>query len=275
LDWRVGEDVITDALSRTDSAYEVQQAAANIYSRGWDALTFIAELKESIALFQGGLKKLIELLTKPGSWDELWLEWRYGWRLLYYDMKDIAQLLSNLDESKLRFRDHVTTKSTYALEEERVLSETGLYTLTMLKHIEVEISTRGSVVADIQPPKIRFDPLTTAWELITLSFIVDWFFHVGTWLSAMNFLTLNSGYVAAGGKYIKISKTLSSSVDWVSGVSGERTVGGTHEVKVTQRIPCAVSSLPQWQVTLDSLKIGDLLAILSSILKAPVRPIKS
>lgn len=179
----------------------VQASAAKIYSNGWDALTFLGELSETASMFRNIGKSLANLIKKDGI-PNGYLQYRYGWRTLYNDLMSLQDVLNNIDDSRKRFRE--TTRSTV---NQRFIStmawdwstSSGIIT----RDDNVEIGVNGTVVADIEPPKFIFNPVKTGWELITASFIIDWFINIGQWIDAMSFLALSETHYGSTGAMVK------------------------------------------------------------------------
>jgi hypothetical protein len=239
----------------------VQAAAGNLYSKGWDALTFTAELSKTVQMFTNLRKSLIRLL-RHGDVAKTWLEYRYGWRTLYFDMVDVSKALADLEAKRTRFKERAgysyrtvsVTNSSYSDSVNSWLCSRTLYT---------NISVRGSIVADINPPRFQFNPITTTWELITFSFIIDWFIGVGQWLNALSFLTLQTGYEAAGG--VKIQQELLKTTYYYSFNpsfgTGFLEASSEFTSEYVVRVPTSVSLIPQVTVKLDVPKILDLWAL--------------
>lgn len=129
-----------------------------------------------------------------------------------------------------------------------------------------EISLRGSVTADINPPRFQLNPVITGWELIRFSFIIDWFVQVGTWLEAMSFLVFSTNYTASYG--YKVTREVNCTM---TDVVFNATSSGSHEGyalstgELTWRIPSTVSHLPTIRVNVNTPKMIDLWALLSGI----------
>jgi hypothetical protein len=247
-----------------DLSYVVQQSAAAIYSQGWDALTFVAELKQLRRMLSGVADKLDRLTRgkSPGMIYNLWLEGRYGWRTLRYDVDDFVEFLGSTNDGRARFRASrgfdISGSWTQYVEEVSAGLKTG-----RSSDISWTGSARGTVVADIDVPEIRFNPLTTAWEVTRLSFVVDWLLNVGQALEATTFLLLAKAYVAGAGYKIDfdLERTYSS-----NGVTGSQVVyhddghcSGT--ARVTKRDPASVGVLPRLRLRLDKWKVVDLLSL--------------
>jgi hypothetical protein len=260
------EQELIDKLDPYDYDQMVQAAAANIYSRGHDTLTFLAELHKVRDMVRGFLPRLISCLTR-GRIDQIWLEGRYGWRTLIYDIQDIHDALQNFDEKRKRYSERVgrTYRSTDVVQyQTNWTSSTHYFTQTT----NWEIGVRGAVTADISPPRWSFNPITTAWELLTLSFVVDWIINVGQALEAMSFIALSSDYEAAGGYFVKAERTLVlDNTDWNDTFSGTAGQSSFCTRTFTLRRPTSVPSTPSISVNLDLFKIADLVAIIRGLMR--------
>lgn len=243
----------------------VQEAAAKIYSSGWDSLTFLAELKKTVGMVLGVAKKLRTLRDQRVV--DNWLEARYGWRVLYYDIQDIIKAINRIDDKRKRFSERAgnTFKSSVPCSS-TVLNWAGVGLVHETTWTEEwTISTGGRVVADIQPPVFQFNPLKTGWELITYSFVVDWLFGIGTWIDAMSFLVVSSRFFSAGVckiQYQTIPGNFSISstgpVSCIAYPSGQ----SVHQGEFLAREPIPVKLAPFYRVRLDALKVVDLIALI-------------
>jgi hypothetical protein len=212
--------------------------------------------------------KLLNLASSKGITDvaDLWLQFRYGWRVLYFDMMDLNEVINELDDSKKRFSERVGTSvsggntATYdsVIDENHTRHDTVVDSWTL--------SRRGFVTADVQPPKFQFNPATTAWELVKFSFIIDWFIDVGTWLESMSFLTISENYAASYGYNLEVSRDVN---EWGSHITiytyGFNT-SSRSRVIYKHRDPVSLSYQPQTNVNLNVAKVADLLAILKRFL---------
>jgi hypothetical protein len=239
-------------------------AAGAIYSKGWDGLTFFAELHKAIRMFRGVIQRIIKLAA-TGQIHKIWLEGRYGWRILYYDIRDISNLLQHLDVKRTRFKQRVgvttTTTNTWTLERVSPYSGNHYFNVTD----EVVTSTRGNVIADIQPPKIIFDIPKTLWELTTFSFVIDWVVNVGSWLDALSFLELASKYSAASGFQSIITRDIEYSyTDPASTGSYNHQMAhsSTQTATYTKRVPISVPTTPSLAINLNEFKIIDLISLM-------------
>lgn len=258
--WYLGQSNLQNILNQYDARYFVQAAAARIATSGWDALTFGAEFSKTVAMFRGFTSRLISL-AKAGKLEKIWLEGRYGWRTLVYDLKDIDAAIRNLNEGRKRYFDRVGT--TISKVETRVDAQapTGYGTFTCTTTYTHSIGLRGSVCADIEPPRFQYNPLSTAWEVTKLSFVIDWIVNVGQFLDSLSFLALQREYTAASGLMIKSDYKQVSDVSWVSGCYGTWVIESEGHGELVNRIPASVSTIPLTKLRLDAFKVLDLVAL--------------
>lgn len=128
----------------------------------------------------------------------LWLEYRYGWAPMVYDIVDQLKAVSAPEFRTSLTRDTLRTargeaKRTYKNVIPRTAVAGGL-TYTGETRSEVTYTTRAYVhyrntVAGSFMERLNdfglFDIPEATWELVPFSFIVDWFVPVGDWLKAL------------------------------------------------------------------------------------------
>jgi hypothetical protein len=259
-----GESFFMGKVSMPDLNYFVQQAAASIYSSNFDALTFIAELSQLRRMLTGVGSKLLSLTKgkSPGRIADLWLEGRYGWRTLRYDIDDFVDYLDNVNAERTRYRQAKGLSTNGNWSEYSTSTSSGL-TTGISKDLSWNINARGTVVADIEVPGLRFNPLTTGWEVTRLSFVVDWLLNVGQSLEALSFLLLTKRYVAGVGYKVVFDYTVTHS--HVSASSGFTVFGNegvaTAAATVVSRSAATVGLKPNLKLRLDPYKVVDLFAL--------------
>lgn len=273
----ITESAVLSIANSKDTTRYVQAAASSIYSSKFDALTFLAEFHKTTSMFQNAVVKLANLASTirklkkgvlhPGILlGDLYLEYRYGWRLLYYDMVDISKTLADLAWKRDRFSQRTGANENSSSSVDYMYNGPAYqFTVNMIE--ELKISLRGTVVADIEPPNWAFNPLTTSWELIPFSFIVDWFIGIGTWLETLSFLFLQTNYTSAGGINISLKRTMALTNKTAS--AGYSIVimeaACQSEALLRMRNPQSVSNFPLIRVNLDVPKVLDLLAIFKEL----------
>lgn len=268
-----------------DKLLFVQQAAARIYGRGWDALTFMAEFHKLVKMFRTAVPKLLKLLTEFQKWrtssdairfgysliDE-WLETRYGWRILLYDLEDIETLIREIDNDELsRVKDRAGDDWSDSIDEMEFYQDASI---RFEQHYVTgrTLSVRGNVIADFLPSKVTTNLPLTAWELTRFSFVVDWFINVGRAIEAMSFVLLNDRYTASASVFFRGSQVATQEVIFFPSGSYKTDtfenfsdVQFFNEWEFKQRQPVVVPTLPRPSLNLNAFKVADLVAL---ILKA-------
>lgn len=246
----------------------VQKAASRLANdESFDAGTFTAELAKTIAQFRQILVRIISLI---GSFriEKLWLEARYAWRTLFSEMDDLAEAIAAL-EAGIR-RAYSKERAGESFEEfntSEVDWESWYFTGNVSTVERIRVSLRGNIVASIEPPRFKLNLVSTAWETLTLSFIVDWVIQVGDWIESMRFLTMATKYTAASGVLVELERTITldgafkTSADWV--IQGEFSFQRTSEGRLVTRTPTIVPFHPHFTSgTIGVSQVLDLMALL-------------
>lgn len=121
-----------------------------------------------------------------GNW---WLEWTYGVAPFMHDLQDAVNATFDAQEEPSKLIGRVVGSHTYRDQYVTTPSPFGDW-----GHGEhVVRSDTWRVVWRFRPNPAdlwgRFgltNPLTTIWELVPLSFVGDWFFPIGEWLSHLD-----------------------------------------------------------------------------------------
>lgn len=188
-------------LNESAIAFCVNAAIGESRSGSWDALTSAAEFSKTASMigslanriFDAG-EKTAQLAKRwrksPGQtsidvFNQLWLEGRYGWRPLFGEIDNVAQAAAEAHYEKLRKEGH----SYY----EEDLSTGALVTHQHTSRADFHYHSsrvgkrtyRGFALSVGMIGHVDFKPIQTAWELTTLSFVVDRFIDIGGFLSAV------------------------------------------------------------------------------------------
>lgn len=293
-----GLRTMTKAYAPTLDKGLVQKAAAEIYTCGFDVLTFLAEFTQSVRMFTNIAKRLAKLAPPSGVRTELaiemqnlkrfkkrhgsaalskrllkgslkrvsndWMEGRYGWRTMMYDLDGLAHSLAKLNALTQRYR-HTSGSSSSMVEPGGSSQYQPPFNYEISWQTEVKTGLRGSVVADIDIPDWSFNPFMAAWEIIPFSFVIDWVVTVGQSISAMSFATFAKEYSASAGLRVDVDRVWTRKIasptpsyTWYSG-QDQRT---WHYVTSYElRVPCQVPLAPRINLNLNPLKILDLTAM--------------
>lgn len=128
---------------------------------------------------------------KPADLSDLWLEAQYGWLPLLNDVdQGVKALARNYDTyysnrfvAQIQVQDNgFLTSTNTTTEYETRLGKRIIYNVTGTNKLEFQLTAMGLK-----------DPASVLWELTPWSFVVDWFFPVGTFLSNLALFPSLSG----------------------------------------------------------------------------------
>lgn len=233
---------------------------------------------------RGTLEKLTKAL-KPGDKSSVlkhvadpWLEYRYAIRPLIYEMKSAVEALKAVIRKGTRFtargfnddRTVTITSDRYSYAgwirfETRRLSRTHArnYRAGVLSSIDDDIDSIMAIWGFDQP-------FQSAWELVPFSFIIDWFFNVGTIIGAWSpkaSLTALSSWVTEQHLFeeeIRLWNPVSITSLPLYWNKIEYNTDNYYRWATTikRRLPSPdVPILPSFNLRLDTAKIADLAAI--------------
>lgn len=179
-------------------------ARAAMQSGYMDVLTFVAEFRKTVELIVKFRERLLTSLddlvlawskrqkrpfrTYSQAFESLsafWLEWRFGWRILWYDYLGIIQAINDLDGSLLRkpFRDRSLSETTVTSRTTASkIAEIGQ--IVVRRDVTTSLQFSGGCLGSGRLNCATIDPLVTAWELLPLSLVLDMFWNIGDWLQA-------------------------------------------------------------------------------------------
>jgi len=161
------------------------------YRRAYDLL--VKELKRR-GIPLGSLKATKML-------GDLWLQYRYGIMPLMYSARDIIKLL----EKNPTFVTKRHKVSVPIQDLDRPDDPVYFYQ-TLEGTLEYKITVKGGWKLGSNSDRIDINPITTAWALTPLSFVVDWFVNIGDWLGAY-VRTITSGADVLGCVAVKEKTT--------------------------------------------------------------------
>lgn len=186
----------------------VTSALAEANSGTYDLLTEVAELPETLKYLIGILqdfasalkavrKKEVEVKklfrnkkqTERTAYEladalaSVWLQFRYAISPLAYSFNDV---ITTLEEYKRVFAKYRQRQEDYAEPVE-------ISGLDILSHDDFVTSHKVFIKRSFSPEDIvdallsllKVNPLATAYELIPLSFVIDWFLNIGDYITAM------------------------------------------------------------------------------------------
>lgn len=256
------EEEISDIENSIDHQQMIQAAYADAHGK-FDALTFVAELAKTVAMFKNVGNLFNKILSKsPSDKAEAYLEARYGWRVLFYEMKSLEEATVALSKKY----QLVTGRAGHTWSASSMWTHNhdfGWATFDIDYTQEIILGVRGSCAlrTALKTPFIT-NPAVTAWELTTYSFVIDWFVNIGNVISAFSAYIAATDQTASSGYEIQIIReNQMSNLSWQLGRYG--TLDSWYKYHLTKqvRIPGSVSFTPQINPNLNAFKIADLVAL--------------
>lgn len=272
-----GMDVGT-ALAELGKTIEmVKSFRNNVFRRAHSIAESLGNRHRWKAPKQGGLPGLDQDIYRAFS--ETWLEGRYGWRTLAYELEDLTIALIKLDDLGLRrVRGYATDENVTS-----VTARNGNYALVKIGkgvsasnsavgHVLVQqdlkrVKRSGSIIDAVMQGLAFVDPLITTYEVIPYSFIFDWFVNLNDNIEAFSPFALGRRL----GSWITASEIVETTIT----VTPQLTTGSpyTHELLGTRqyisvatrewktRYEVTPSFSLTFDVNLNSAKIVDLASI--------------
>jgi hypothetical protein len=274
----------------------VVEAVARARTSSFDAGTFVAEFNKTVRMisqFKTNVFRRADSIVNArqseiarkglAAFSEFWLEARYGWRTLSYDINDIRDSINTLRDSY--HSQYSRGYANYESSDMRTASFVGrriklqpFVPLNDFSYIDISyantqtIHRRAGAFVETVLDDIGFiDPLVTSWEVIPFSFIVDWFINVGQ--------NVNAFSPFAVGDLANVWSSDRSTVEWIwEGHAVETDSPGNYTQKISgprsgtltsvwesySRSPQIAPSFHlEFQTKLDWQKLIDLAAIAS------------
>lgn len=184
----------------------VTECLASLNGKTLDVLTSVAELPESVNMIWDLLFSIIKLTKSfkrqllkegfktttlsfsskgikhgldPQTWASLWLQYRYGIMPLIYQVEDILKAIEEFGVS-----EYVDERKKTIIEDMSPIDP--LFRETVIHRVNIRRKVDLSTIFQKYSQQLSIDPFVTAWELVTLSFVIDWVLNVGDFLGSLS-----------------------------------------------------------------------------------------
>jgi len=200
-------------------AEAVSTAFARVDVSELEVLASLGEMPETVEWFRDVLRRLIGIMSdikkrqylsalnrlklrrKAGvsknakkvasGAEDGWMEWRYAIRPLIFEVQAYLDALDTSVEKAVRktarFRNLTVSDS---IEHPSELNPI-IYAANVQRDVHVSRSIRSGVMYELDPGKMGWwthlgldAPISAAWAVTSLSFVLDWFFNIGQWIAS-------------------------------------------------------------------------------------------
>lgn len=259
-------------------------AAAKAANGGWDILTFFGELRETVALItqltramsRARIQMAVEAAAfKRNPWSRFksyWLAGRYGVRPIWYDYLAAVEALERLlDGTEYTWnKGKAYRKVPIRVEKDSGWIQDGnTYDVRTILRWEGEYTYRAWSAARLDwlgratNGALSADAAVTAWELTRMSFVIDRFIDVGSYIGALSAqlrgLTLGTcaSYKMDVMGYASREYRVRSGFGTGTWGSGEITTS----LKAYTRYPVEIPPVPSLDIRLDLAFVVDLVTL--------------
>jgi hypothetical protein len=274
------EDLQLDMLTHVNTTALLQEAVADC-APDLDALTTLMEAHKTASMVldaHSNAKRLIRQALHGGirgaakALGSAWLEWRYGWRNLGFDIQDCAKAFNTPRRLFVSGRSGMNGPLGTFIESGTITDACANIRLHWASEVTVDTSYRANAIGRYVTASVNqlYSPSITLWEEIPFSWVADWFVTAGAAIAAWVVLSsLQQVYCSLGYKSKVSADARVTSADALPGgctYTNPRGSGSAHYESITlARWPSSVPSLvPQFRVRLDSKRLADAAAILAT-----------
>lgn len=205
---------VDDQVAAAQAPQALKSAIAQCRDAELDLLTTWGERKETIehiakrlkdvAGLTSNFKSTLKRLKRTESIHGAWLEYRYAVMPNVYTIQSLVKVLNEPNMTRAKGFGDISWTA------EKALPIAGPYGTSYEAQVSTDVSVRGHALAqatlDSLGTHFKVNPLTTAWELTRLSFVVDWFIDVGDTLASYRMpwesKIVNSGYSVSLKTYV-------------------------------------------------------------------------
>jgi len=201
----------------------ITRAYAKVYSADWQSIVTVAEFGKTVDMIGSSFFRFMALAfkykkqwTTIRSWkrgkhekplayadrlrraqQSLWLEFRYGWTPLVFEIQDAMKAYKRFkdDWKPTRLTARAAENLEYSYSGQSTAVPGGLTSCTREYKHRFNVKVASGIIYEVNDPSrvsqaqsvaglyLRDLP-ASAWEAVPFSFVVDWFINVGDWLNA-------------------------------------------------------------------------------------------
>jgi hypothetical protein len=274
------ENLQRDMLTHVNTTALLQEAVADC-APDLDALTTLVEAHKTASMVldaRSNAKRLIRQALRGGirgaakALGSAWLEWRYGWRNLGFDIQDCVKAYNTPRRLFVSGRSGVNGPRGVFTDGGTLWISGTAVGLHWTSDVTVDTSYRANVIGRYVAVSLNqlYSPSITLWEEIPFSWVADWFVTAGAaiaaWvvLSSLKQVSCSLGFKAKVSADARITSAEPSS-GYCTYTNASGSGSSRYESTTLARWPVGIPSLvPQFRVRLDSKRLADAAAILAT-----------
>lgn len=188
--------VVSDYLSGYDlltELAELPEALRFIASTTSELGKILAKLSRGIPLssFRAGMRMTPKDLLRSGDaalveLGQRWMQYRYAIMPMVYSYRDITKLLEQGERVTRKLKATETVSPRTLLTEDVIAPPFAGMVERVYGSVRVTSTVQAMYSSSIRYllDGVSFNPFKTAWELIPLSFVVDWFIGIGDYITS-------------------------------------------------------------------------------------------
>lgn len=207
-----------------------------------------------------------------------WLSVRYGWRPFLAEMQTYYEHWNAVVSENSRQNGTAIVGLPDVTRTEDRLSDNGVWRTHHALKLQATTTCRGFALCGVNSPtiaKFGLNPAMAAWELVTLSFMIDWFFDFGSLLAT--YTVPFSGYsLLSSGATVR--QTITYEVSEIREFYGYSWAGTTSaavcrsEITRIIRTPSSGGGLPPFNFNLTPVQMADFVLVARQIMGARFVP---
>lgn len=250
----INRSLVTSAISEANSGVydllteigEFKSTISFVFGTLGEILRLSAQLKKD--MFRARSRPKATLASIANEISSLWMAYRYAVMPLAYSADDVLDYMSST------FMPYATVRQgsseSYDLE-----LPSGWVASAPIKTIDrCYVKTRFGL--ELALHNLKFNPLSTAWELVPLSFVVDWVLNVGDYLSA---LVAPRGIAERGVQYSRQIREQNIVISRTDGYGGHYVLTGSsynaEPITPLDHIGLSIDFSMSWKRWLDALAL--------------------
>lgn len=273
----VGEHPALPAPIGNDS---YNKALAKVYEKvrsGVDLSVSVAEAGQVFKMLKTASKLSHYLLSfHPKNFSSRILEYQLGWRPLVLDLYGAAKLTAEVVPQMMRVTERASANSDRVIMKDLDAWTTSIRNEKQRFRTEIEILYRPSPSTVNSIARFAsLNPVSIAWELFPLSFLVDYLYNIGGYLRALETSIVLTGWArgySTSTSIVDVQEMISGNGKSVSEQIQLGKWSGSNQMKSKKRVTfdsLPIPRLPVLRLNMGASRILTAAALLDVFVRGP------